>query len=72
MKIRLIRDDEMVVKKATLPFIQEVHRLIAKYPEYIDGIAAEVVHIGFNPGHAPKPAHDNDAYRAAQEEVAQR
>jgi hypothetical protein len=51
MKIRLVSSDETVVKKDTLPFIKDVHRLIEKHPEYLEGIRAGVVHIGFNPGH---------------------
>lgn len=44
-----------IVDKRTLPFIKDIHVLIKKHPEYLEGIRQGVVHIGFNPGHSPKP-----------------
>jgi hypothetical protein len=40
----------VIIKEKDLPFIRDVHRLIKKYPEYLDGIREGRVHVAFDPG----------------------
>lgn len=39
-----------IINERDLPFYRDVHRLIKKYPEYLDGIREGRVHLAFNPG----------------------
>jgi hypothetical protein len=44
----------IIMKASELPFYEDIHGLIEKHPEYLEGIIAGVVHIGFNPGEREK------------------
>lgn len=42
-----------MVRETELPFYREVHRLIEKNPQYLDGIREGTVHLKFRPKCAP-------------------
>jgi ribosomal protein L7/L12 len=46
------------VKKSDLPFYEEVHRLIEKHPEYLEGIKQGTVHIRFGANQSPFPKRE--------------
>ncbi len=45
----------IIMRKSELPFYKEVHRLIEKKPDYLDGIRKGIVSVGYHPNCKPKP-----------------
>ncbi len=43
-----------IIRTSELAFYRDVHALIKRSPEYLEGIRAGVVHLAFDPGHAPQ------------------
>ena len=52
-----------LIKESELPFYKEVHRLIDKYPEYLEGIKKGVVHLAFDPGQRQPIVEDHNLLR---------